>query len=488
MYLEELINGVNLEDYQNEFKGVLKEGRGSEKEERAEIGWLKEIVAFANTLGGTLYVGVDNKTHEVLALTHEEVDRISLMVQRFVLAHIEPPIRYRFEKIPVPSTLPTRYVLAIHVEKSKCPPISLRFHSTGVIYVRHFGKTSVASGEEIRNLVMNSEAVSFDTLETNVPFKMDDFTRLFQFYREQNDGKELTEKDLLNVGFMTTNGFLKKGALLFKDDCQDSRTLIECSKFKGVSKGDDIFLASETFKGNLIDEYLKARDFVLLHSVNGFKKTANGREKFFSYPPISLGEGIANAIGHRNYFIQGGQIEINLFLDRLEIVSPGSLVSSKWLREEKELSKIPPLRRNELICAVFTLCRLMDHKGSGFDKIEQEYESYGKLYAPFVNSDDVSFSLTLPDLTHQGGLVLENDEPSVYVVGEALSEKELRVLSFCYAKERTAIQIASALGIKPSSYLRKTLLGELVKKGYLSPIESGRMTLYLSNKEKVYPL
>lgn len=487
MYLEELVNGINLEDYQNEFKGILKEGYEPGKEDRLELGWLKEIVAFANTLGGTLYVGVDNKTHEVLALTHEEVDRISLMVQRLIAAHVEPPIRYRFEKIPVPSTLPTRYVLAIHVEKSKCPPISLRFHSTGVIYVRHFGKTSVATGEEIRNLVMNSEAVSFDTLETEELFKAEDFTRLFAFYKEQNAGKELMEKDLINIGFMAPNGLLRKGALLFKDGCEDSRTLIECSKFKGVSKGDNIFLASETIKGNLIDEFLKVRDFVLLHSNDGFKKTSSGREKFSSYPLISLGEGIANALGHRNYFILGGQIEINLFLDRLEIVSPGSLVSSKWLHEEKELSKIPPLRRNELICAVFTLCRLMDHKGSGFDKIEEEYRPYGKPFAPFVSSDDVSFTLTLPDLTHQMGLVLHNDEPLVYVVDETLGDKEMRILSLCYSKERTAAQIASSLGVQASSYLRKVLLGNLIKKGYLLSIERGRTTFYFSNKERVYP-
>ena len=80
--------------------------------------------------------------------------------------------------------------------------------------------------------------------------------------------------------------------------------------------------------------------------------------------------------------------EINLFNNRLEIISPGSLVGSKWLKNEKDLASIPPLRRNEVICNVFYICKLMEKRGSGFDKIEEEYLPYDKKYRPYLNSNN----------------------------------------------------------------------------------------------------
>ena len=58
------------------------------------------------------------------------------------------------------------------------------------------------------------------------------------------------------------------------------------------------------------------------NSANGFKKEDTGRSDYISYPPRSVMEGIVNAIAHRNYFMSGSQIEVNMFKDRLEITSP----------------------------------------------------------------------------------------------------------------------------------------------------------------------
>ena len=487
MLFENLVPNRNLEDYEVEFKGLIQEGSAENGEGRKETGWLKEITAFANTFGGTLYVGVDNKTHDVLALSHEEADRVALMVQRLIQQHVEPPIRYSIEKIVVPQTQPARFVLAIHVEKSKFPPISLHMNGLSVIYVRHFGKTSPATGEEIRNMVMSSDFASFDLMETDELFKKEDFLTLFTFYREQNEGRELTEKDLLNIGFLSLDGKLKRGSLLFRDDCKNSRTSIECSSFPGVSKGGNVFLASKTICGDLITEYKEAVDFVLSHSVDGFEKTSEGRRSLVSFPKLALSEGIANAIGHRNYFVNGSQIEINLFKDRLEIISPGSLLTNKWLHKERNLSSIPPLRRNSLICAVLTLCRLMDHKGSGFDKIEQEYRKYDSKFAPFADSDDSFFCLTLPDVTHLPGIIGNEEKPPVYTLACEETPKQLDVLSCCWNKPHTAVEIAETIGVKPSTYFRKEIVTPLVEKGLLFVGERLYPVKYLTNRDKVFP-
>lgn len=486
MILEELIPNKNIEDYEVEFKGILQEGVNPKKpEERLEISWLKEIVAFANTRGGKLFVGVENKSHELLALDHECVDRITLMIQRLVSRHIEPPIRYQISAIAVPETKPTRYILQIDVEKSKCPPISLHFGGVSVIYVRHFGKTSPATGEEIRDLVMNSESVSFDDRLTEEIYKPEDFSFLHHYYKEHNEQNQLTDKALISIGFMSPDHLLSRGALLFKDTCDDSRTLISCTQFLGFSKGDDTYYFTDEYQGNLLKEYEYIMAFIRNRTANGFVKQGTTRLPLISYPERSLTEGIINALGHRNYFIQGGQIEINLFKDRLEIVSPGSLIGSRWLNKEKDLAAIPPLRRNNVICGVFALCKLMEEKGSGFDKIVTEYAPYGDSYAPYASSNSQSFSLTLPDLSRQEGLSEQNDLPRIHTVLPLEGKHDCFILSYCYNQEKSAMEIAEALHIKPSSYFRKEVLDRLVKSGYLISRPAGKITLFHSNPTKV---
>ena len=77
MHIEELLPGINLEDKSTEFKGIILDGK-KENGSSADIGWLKTIASFANTEGGCLYVGVKDKSHEVVALDHTTADKIIL--------------------------------------------------------------------------------------------------------------------------------------------------------------------------------------------------------------------------------------------------------------------------------------------------------------------------------------------------------------------------------------------------------------------------
>ena len=486
MRIEDLVPNVNLEDEATEFKGIIKEGESEKKNgDRLEVSWLKEINAFANTEGGTLYIGVDNKTHEILALDHQTADQIALMIQRLVQEHLESPVKYQIRAIAVPQTTPIRYVLAVKVEKSKFLPITLKINGVGRIYLRHFGKTSIATGEDIRSMVLNSESVSFDSLPTEEQFQKENFSKLFDTYRKNNDGKELTEKELISVGFMDRTKHLARGALLFRDDCAEPRTRVDCSQFMGETKGADVFYHTKTIYGNLLKELEEMEAFVLDRSANGFVKKDFRSQTLLSYPNRALLEGLVNALGHRNYFMQGSQIEVNLYTDRLEIVSPGSLLGSKGLKNEKNLSSLPPLRRNEVICGVFELCKLMEEKGSGFDKIEHDYSSYAEEYAPFANSNESFFALTLPNLAHPGGVISAIENPKVHTL-EELSSSDLKILSYCYHHSRSAKEIATYLKVTPSSYFRKNTLERLVESGYLVPSE-GKPVTYKSNSNNVFP-
>ena len=483
MFIEELVPNVNLETMDIEFKGMIEEGHADSGKVK-EIGWLKTLAAFANTEGGDMYIGVDNRTHKILAIDHETADKVILMVNRQVKKRLEPAIDYRIIPLSIKETLPTRYVLRIHVQMSKNLPVTL--HEDGLlgIYIRNFGQTVLATPEQIRELVLMSDNTPYDQRITEQEFREDDFQGLYRYAETQKE--EVNEKRLISIGFISKERFLSRGALLFADNCADLRTKAVATAWPGISKGSSIVTASEEYTGNLLDVIDSCVQFVRNRSNNGFEKKETGRTEYVAYPPRSVTEGIVNAVGHRNYYIQGSQIEVNIFKDRLEITSPGSLLGVRELKKEKNIAQIIPRRRNDVICAVLELCHYMEEKGSGFDKIEADYAGYGEEYRPYISSDATSFTLTLPDLTFRGGVIEETDQlPEIYTDALLEGKNDLRILSFCYGRPRTAKQIAEELGITPSTYFRKSVLGRLTENSLLQEQKDKKSVQYQSNPELV---
>jgi len=485
MYLEELFQGVNIEDSKNEFKRILEEGKSEDSGKPKEIGWLKSFAAFANTEGGTIYVGVDNKTHTIISLDHDTADKIVLMIHRQIKQRLEPFISYKIESIPIKNAEQTRYVLKITVEKSQILPVTLHEDNLLGIYIWNYENSVLATPEQIRDLVLLSDNNPFDQPFTQIDYDKADFKKLFDLYQERTN-TELTEKALISVGFMNSSNKLSKGAILFRDDYCEERTRIVCTVWPELTKGSSVILATDEFEGNILDSIKFAISFIQNHSVNGFRKEDTGRVDFFSYPLRSVTEGIVNAVAHRNYFIAGSQIEINLFKDRLELTSPGCLLGVSALNREKNISSIIPRRRNEVICNILEYCRYMESKGSGFDKIEQDYAGKGESFKPFISTDGNSFTLVLPNLTFASGVIDEDSIPEVHVDGILDGKNDLKILSYCFKRAHTAKEIAGYLGINASTYFRKNILGELINKGFLVEDSTGSASVFIANSSKVF--
>jgi ATP-dependent DNA helicase RecG len=484
MQINELVEEAYLESRTIEYKGIIEEGKGKDGKP-IEIGWLKTLVAFANTEGGTLFVGVEDKTNKVVALDQKQADRTILMIHRQIRERIEPIIDYDISTIVIKTSTEPRYIIKVEVKANKNLPVAL--HDKGMlgIYVRNYGRTDLATQEQIRDLVLMSDNTPFDTAYGEEEYKENDYHTLRSVAHSRD--VEINEKLLISRGIISSDRKTSRGMKLFKDSCNDTRTKIVMTAWPSVTKGSDVVNATEEYVGNLLNGIECATSFIRNHSVNGYKKEEESRVEYFSFPARSVTEGIVNAIGHRNYYIQGSQIEVNIFKDRLEITSPGSLLGVRELHNEKNISSIIPRRRNDVICSILEICRYMEERGSGFDKIESDYEKYGENYRPYVSADATSFTLTLPDLTFGGETFSATDEVTDVYVEVALEGKnDLRILSFCYNAPRTVREIAEHLGMTPSTYFRGKIISRLVDAGLLKEMISDKGKKFLANKDKVF--
>lgn len=483
MDLIDLLPDLNIENKTNEFKGIIEEGKtkeGTSKEDK----WLKTLVGFANSNGGKLFIGVEDKTHKILSLDHLMADKTVQMIHRLIKQKIVPEIQYDIQSVPIKNNKEVRYVLIVNVPRGRFLPVGLKSHGVVAYYIRHFGETSICSQEELRNLFLYDSGTPFDSIITNEVYDPDEFTKLNRKYYELKN-KNLDLKTLLSIGFIDKNNHISRGAMMFKDNYSDNKVLITLTEWAGLDKGSNVVIGTETCNGNLLDEVETCISFIKSHSVNGYRKLDFGRESIFSFPERAVFEGVVNAICHRNYWINGSQIEINIFPNRLEITSPGSLVSGEIMQKETNISSIMPERRNDVICNIFSLINYLEKRGSGFDKIANDYLPYGKNYQPYVSSNTNYFSLILPDVTYSKNEI-DGDIIQAIRTNDILTGKyDEQILGYCYNEGKTISQIASKLNIKPSTYFRKEIIEPLINKGYLISNMS-RPEKLISNKNKVF--
>ena len=197
MVIEELLPSIQLGNREVEFMGMIEQG---EAPNAKEPGWLKTIAAFANTAGGTLYVGVDNRTHELLPLPRSESDKIILLVQQLVRERVAPAISCDIRALTVPGTKPAHCILAIRVRKSQELPVAVRESGLLGIYVRNFGQTVLATSDQIRDLILLNDSQPYDAMPSEEPFAREHFSKLFAVCSER--GVRFTEKALMAKGFM----------------------------------------------------------------------------------------------------------------------------------------------------------------------------------------------------------------------------------------------------------------------------------------------
>ena len=180
-----------------------------------------------------------------------------------------------------------------------------------------------------------------------------------------------------------------------------------------------------------------------------WRKTSNSREEMPEFVERSYHEALVNGLAHRDYLVNGSEVHIDIFDDRMEIYSPGGMPDGSLIQERDPLT-VPSTRRNPVLADMLNRLGYMERKGSGFGKIISGYETqinYNKSKKPSFRSDRYQFTVVMPNLNYNEVMNVPQDVPQDKLKGliEALIRKDNKM-----STEKMAI----ALGVSSKTIKR----------------------------------
>ncbi|HEY4831496.1 MAG TPA: ATP-binding protein [Waddliaceae bacterium] len=348
-------------------------------------GIVKTVIAFANTSGGILLIGVKDKTKEILGMLDslQEEERIANAINDGIAPLIIPDIEIH--------TYRNRELIVIRVPHAAGPFYLKAEGEKRGVYIR-FGSTNrIADDEMLRSLKLFSENRSYDELPSPKGI-LDEkaIEKAFTVVRKHPTKKHLEALNVLTEHLgksITTNG----GALLFGLNrvALYPDALIRCARFKGLTKEkiiDNVEITSSL--------PLAVEETITFIEKNTRTESVIGRvhrKDIPDYPPFTLREAVINAILHSDYSIKGCHIQIAIFDDRIEFTNPGGLPFGQTI--QKALQGFSKLR-NRVIGRVFKELKLIEQWGSGLQRILAVCAQEG-LDSPLIEEHNNQFRLTL---------------------------------------------------------------------------------------------
>jgi predicted HTH transcriptional regulator len=354
--------------------------------------WLKTISAFANGVGGSLYFGVSD---EGVAIGLDNVHKAAKQVSELIKARIEPAIK---KVVLEPQNADGKDILRVRVSGGENTPYYYTGDGTKIAYYRIGNESAQAPAAVLNELLLKGLHETFDALETKYRFSDYSYT-LFEATYKQKTGFTIDKpRDYRSFGMLMGDEALTYVGALFADQCPIYQSKIFCTRWNGLKKGGLYVdaLDNDEFQSNVISLLTDALKFVRHNSSVKWKKTGNGRIEMPDYPSEAVHEAIVNALVHRDYMIKGSEIHVDMYDDRLEIVSPGGMPDGKRI-QDLNFDDISSIRRNPMICDLFSRLKLMERRGSGLRKI---IDQYPKDAAPSFRSTEQSFVVTLKNLNY----------------------------------------------------------------------------------------
>ena len=319
----------------------------------------KTVIAFANTSGGKIIVGINDK------LNITGVDANSVYSQKDKIASVifdscSPDILPEIYTINIGGKL----LLAIEIFRGNLMPYFLKSEGKAEgVYIRVGATNRKASPQIIEELQRHKRYVSFDE-EINYDITVREPDMLPIKARFAKIGKTLNDEKLRNLKLIKTDRSITypTNALLILLG-KFPHCTVKCARFKGVTM--DTFIDKKEYRGNIFSVIENTQSFILNHINLSAKIEGLYRTDSYEIPIVALREALINALIHRDYANFGRDVKVGVYDDIVNIVSPGALPNivtvEDILRGRSEI-------RNKVIANVFKELGLIEQWGSGISR------------------------------------------------------------------------------------------------------------------------
>ena len=320
-----------------------------EVERRKVKSWLKSVSAFANGSGGCLLFGIaDDDT--IIGLTDAKTDA------EFISQKIKERIG---------------------------------------------NESVVADSTEHKRLVLRGRNSSFDARPSDEMFEDYAFSKLRSRYYAWN-GLSFDNKLYRSFGLVDNKGILTYAGLLMADECPLRQSRVFCTRWNGKTKagGSLDALDSAEITGGLVTLLEDTMSFIRRNNRTLWYKEPMQRIEIPQYMERCVMEVVVNALAHRDYLIQGSEVHVDMYDDRMVIYSPGSMPEGRLI-QTMNLEDIPSVRRNPIIADIFAQLGYMERKGSGMGKIINPIKAlpyFEEKMFPTFFSDRAQFTVTFPNM------------------------------------------------------------------------------------------
>lgn len=340
----------------------------------------KEVIAFANTDGGVVYIGIDNNGNAVgLADVDEEYTRITNGIRDAIMPDVTMFVRF---------TIQDNKVVRITVSEGANKPYYLKgkgLKPSGV-YVRQGTSSVPASLEQIRRMIKETDGDLFEemrSMEQELTFEA--ATNAFKKY-----GVAFGPEKYRALGISQKNDELFTNlALIVSDQCTHTTKVAVFGDDSNTS-----FKDNKEFGGSIFRQLEDTFNYLML--CNKTEATFKGLERIEKpdYPEEALREALLNALVHRDYSYSGSII-INVNDSRMEFISIGGLLPG-LSTDDIRLGISQP--RNKNLAEMFHRLRLIESYGTGIRRIYKLYENCP--VQPVIEATTNAFKMVLPNMNN----------------------------------------------------------------------------------------
>lgn len=415
----------------------------------------KAVIAFANTDGGAVLVGVDD---DGTVRGVDDVDGTRVRVGNLIRDSIRPDVR-AFVSV-TEEERGGRTVLRFDVQRGTARPYYWKAKGLRPegIFVRQDAASVPASEAAIREMLLASADGAFERMRS---LRQDlTFGAAAAFFRERKVAFGPAQRR--SLGLVGEDGLFTNLALLLSDQCPFT---LKLAVFEGTGK--TVFRERREIGGSVLAQVREAFDY--LDKWNRTRAEVRGLDRVDrrDYPPEAVREALLNAVVHRDYALPGADL-VSLFDDRLEVLSAGGLVRGVSLSDV--LLGLSALR-NAALAGVFYRLRLIEAYGTGLLKIREAYAGAPRPAA--VEATDHAFKVTLPNRNaavaaeprHAAGSAPAPDARADAVLAALRSRRELG-----------RADVEALCGVSPATAAR--LLARLVAEGRAATVGRGPSTRY----------